>query len=109
MEGGEPYAHVVRRRNHAGPVNAGTRIDVEYDAIADIQALDHRAAHVNFEYARLHERKEPVEVLDREHLPPFLVDHRLEMRLLETRRRVFLKKALALGPIRAAQQRKRAS
>ena len=54
-------------------------IDVEHDAVAEIEPVDHGAAHMHFEHARLHQRQQPVEVLDRDHLPALAVDDAAQM------------------------------
>src|SRR5260221_124731 len=63
IDGGEPLAHVARGCNDVGPVDAVARIDIADDAVANIQMIDGRAAHMQFEHARLHQRKQTFEVL----------------------------------------------
>src|SRR6266849_4057899 len=79
IDGGEPLAHVARGCNDVGPVDAVARIDIEDDTVAKVQMLDGRAAHMQFEHARLHQRKQTIEVLDRDDLPPLAVDHRMKI------------------------------
>src|SRR5215813_385432 len=95
MDGGEPLAHVARGRNDVRPGDAVAGIDVEDDAVANVQMIDRRAAHMQFEHARLHQRKQPVEVFDRDDLPPFAVDHRAKTFLPEAGRGMLLEEALA--------------
>ena len=107
VDGGEPLTHVARGRDDVGPAETVTGIDVENDAVANLQMIDHRAAHVHFEHARLHQRKQPVQVLDRDDLPLLAVDHGAEIFLGETGRRVLLEEALARRAIGTAHQRQR--
>ena len=51
----QALAHIARRRHHGGPIDALARIEIEHDAVADIEAIDHGAAHVDFEHAGLHQ------------------------------------------------------
>src|SRR5262249_19599354 len=83
IDGGEPLAHVARGRNDVRPGDAVAGIDVEDDAVANVEMIDRRAAHMQFEHARLHQRKQPVEVFDRDDLPPLAVDHRAKTFLPE--------------------------
>ncbi len=75
--------------------------------LAEIEMIDHRAAHMHFEHARLHQRQQSVEVLDGDDLPLVRVDHGAEVFVVDTGRRVFLEKALTGGPVWTAQQAER--
>src|SRR5712675_1855236 len=99
IDGGEPLAHVARG------CNAVARIDIEDDTVAKVQMLDGRAAHMQFEHARLHQRKQTIEVLDRDDLPPLAVDHRMKNFLTEAGRGMLLKEALAARSLGTAQKR----
>src|SRR5262249_59872264 len=77
IDGGQPLAYVARGRNDVRPGDAVAGIDVEDDTVANVQMLDRRAAHMQFEHARLHQRKETIEVFDRDDLPPLAVHHRM--------------------------------
>src|SRR5258708_12081184 len=107
IDGGEPLAHVGRGCNDVGPVDAVAGIDIEDDTVAKVQMLDGRAAHMQFEHARLHQRKQTIEVLDRDDLPPLAVDHRMKTFLTEAGRGMLLKEALAARSLGPAQKRER--
>ena len=64
---------------------------------------------MNFEHARLHQRQQPVEVIDPDDLPPLAVDDGSQRLLVEPGGGVLLKEALALGAPRATHQRQRPS
>src|SRR5260370_16295203 len=100
IDGGEPLAHVARGCNDVGPVDAVARIDIEDDAVANIQMIDGRAAHMQFEHARLHQRKQTIEVLDPDDLPPLAVDHLAKTFLPDAGRGMLLKEALAACSLR---------
>src|SRR6266436_7625951 len=105
MDGGEPLAHVTRGRNDVRPGDAVAGIDVEDDTVANVQMLDRRAAHVQFEHARLHQRKQTIEVIDRDDLPSLAVDHGAKTFLAEAGRGMLLEEALAARSVAAAQER----
>src|SRR5262249_2490675 len=109
IEGGESLAYVARGRNDVRPGDAVAGIDVEDDTVANVQMLDRRAAHMQFEHARLHQRKQTIKVFDRDDLPSLAVDHRTKTFLAEAGRGVFLKEALAARSTGTAQQRERAA
>ena len=46
--------------------------------LANLEMIDHGAAHVHLEHARLNQRQEPIQVLDRDDLPFLAVDHGTE-------------------------------
>ena len=92
LDAGEPFAHVARGRDDVRPADALARIEIEHDAVADLEAVDHRAAHVHFEHARLHQREQTVEVLDRDDLPALAVDHGAQVRLVSPAEACFWKK-----------------
>src|SRR5262249_4434287 len=94
MGGGEEPSYVARGGAHVGPVDAVAGIDVEDDTVANVQMLDRRAAHMQFEHARLHQRKQTIEVFDRNNLSPLAVDHRAKPFLAEPGRGMLLEEAL---------------
>src|SRR5262249_45746934 len=59
------------------------------------------------EHARLHQRKQPIEVFDRDDLPLLAIDHRAKTFLPEAGRGMLLEEALAARSIGAAQERER--
>ena len=75
----EPFTDVARGRDDVGPAETVTGIDIEDDAVANLQTIDHGAAHVHFEHARLNQRQKPIQVLDRDDLPFLAVDHGTEI------------------------------
>src|SRR5262249_483756 len=89
------------------PGDAVAGIDVEDDTVANVQMLDRRAAHMQFEHARLHQRQQTIEVFDRDDLPSLAVDHGAKTFLAEAGRGMLLKEALAARSIGTAQQRER--
>ena len=105
VDGGEPLTDVARGRDDVGPAETVTGIDVENDAVANLQMINHGAAHVHLEHARLNQRQEPIQVLDRDDLPFLAVDHGTEILLGETGRRVLLEETLASRSIGTAHQR----
>src|SRR5262249_47353939 len=107
IEGGESLAYVARGRNDVRPGDAVAGIDVEDDTVANVQMLDRRAAHMQFEHARLHQRKQTIEVFDRNNLSPLAVDHRAKPFLAEPARGMLLEEALAARSIGTAQKRER--
>jgi len=64
---------------------------------------------MQFEHARLHQRKQTIEVLDRDDLPPLAVDHRVKIFLAEAGRGMLLEEALAACSVRTAHERKRSA
>src|SRR5262249_57842261 len=101
---GEPLAHAARSRNDLRPGDAVARIDVEEEAVENTQRIDGRAAHMQLEPPRLHQRKQPIEVFDRDDLPPLAVDHRAKTFLPEPGRGMLLEEALAARSIGTAQE-----
>src|SRR5258708_2490564 len=71
--------------------------------------IDGGAAHMQFEHARLHQRKQTIEVLDRDDLPSLAVDHRMKTFLADAGRGMLLKEALAARSVGTAQKRERSA
>ena len=57
IERSEPIMHVARGGNDDGPRHAVAGIEVEHDAVAEVELINQRAADMDFEDAGLHRRK----------------------------------------------------
>src|SRR5262249_57406258 len=104
MGGGEPVAHVLRGGDDVGPAQAFAGIEIEDDPVADVEAVDPRAAHVPLEHARLHQRAQPFDALDREDLSLVAVGYPAQDVLAQTSTAWLREEARAVGGVRAAQR-----
>ena len=102
----EPLAHLARGGDHVLPAGAGAGIEIEHQPVGVLAVVDGGAAGVDFQHAGLHQRDQPVEIVDRDDLVAFLRD---QMQVLggDAGGGVLLEKALPGRALRAAQQRDR--
>ena len=69
LEIGEALAQLARRIVHRSPWHIVARIEIEHDAVGVLDIVDGRAPHMDLQHARLHQREQAVEILDRKAAP----------------------------------------
>ena len=63
----EPVLHFQRPGDDFLPFDTLARIEIEDDPVGLLELFDARAPGMNFQHIRLHERHEPVEILNGKH------------------------------------------
>jgi hypothetical protein len=107
----EVRAQRVRARHDVLPRHGGIGIEVEHDAIGPVEPVGAAAPGVELERAELHERDEPLDVVDHhvEPLAPALLHGHAMDHGGQALGRVLLVEARAAGALRTAHDRQRAA
>ncbi len=98
----------MRRLDHVLESGAGPGIEIEHQPVGALAVVDHAAARVHFQHAALHQRDQPVEMVERDDLLALFL-HQMEKLGRDAGARVLLEEALPLGAFRAAHQRQHAA
>src|SRR5664280_3195496 len=98
----EPLAHLARGGDHVAPAGARPGIEIEHQPFGAIAVAAGGAARVDFQDARLHQRDQAGEIVERDDLVALFGD---QMQVLggDAGRGMLLEKALSGRALRAAQ------
>jgi hypothetical protein len=99
-----PPVFFAGRGDDSLPFDARPGIEVEHQAVGFLQVVDGRTAQVNFQRARLHQRDQPIEAVDRNRLVAAGLADNIQVCLVDAGRHVFLEEALPGHAVGAAHQ-----
>ncbi len=105
---GQPLAHLDCGGDHVPPSGAWAGVEIEYQPVGTLAVIDGGPAGVDFQHAGLHQRDQPVEIVDRNNLVA-LLSHEMQMFGGDAGGGMLLEKTLPGGARRASQQRNRSA